>query len=267
MAMSPTPPVMHSPVLNAFYPTLIFVLMLTACRATPKAVVTPTTVPPTATAIAAPQSIQSAVTSPEALTVLTGTVTFSLFTIPLPADWHYVRLTDQSKEEALRMVGTANAELLPLVQRFLAGQETQQELLVAWPTEPQVGIGLIGYRLPRHELSLQRYLAAAEQTLDSTPTVMLHEASIRYTIREDVPVGYLHYTLTAPDETETEGHQYLLFDEKATELLLLTFVANVTNKATGITVLVPTPVTVSSASLSAMAAKPPFADIIQAVIR
>ncbi len=282
--MLPIRPPVCSPIVNAISQILIFVLILTACRATPPPAATPVATPsstkiatiPTASAIAtakpivarralpASQPTQSAPKRLEALTILTGTATLSAFTIPLPAEWQHVYLTDQRADEQLQMVGATTVELRPLVQRFLDEREDGQDLLVAWPTDPQVGIGLVGYLLPRRDLSLQRYLTAFEQALGSTPTVTLHEAAVRYTLREDVPVGYLHHTLAAPGERGTEGHQYLLFDEEATEVLLLTFV---TKAATSVTTLVPTPVALSSTSVSTMTAAPPFADIIQGVTR
>ena len=282
--MLPNLPPMCSPIVNAINCILISVLILTACRATPTPIATPVATLvatkaaaiPTALAIATQKPIVAHRTSatptpaklteklPEALTILTGTATLSSFIIPLPAEWHHVRLTDQKGEEQFQRMGAVNADLLPLVQRFLIDRENEQDLLVAWPTDPRVGIGLIGYLLPRRDLSLQRYLTAFEQALESTPTVTLHEAAVQYILRKDVPVGYLHYTLAAPSEAATVGHQYLLFDEEATELLLLTFITNATAATT---TLIPTPVALSPTSVSAVAAAPPFADIIQGVSR
>jgi len=215
---------------------------------------------------------QNAPVKLDPLTIRTDAVAVSPFTIPLPATWQHVLLTEQHREEQLKMVSMANATFVPLVARFLDGRATDQALFIAWPTTEAAGIGLVGYLIPRGDLSLQRYLTAATQNLNSMPKVTLHEAAIRYTIRDDVPVGYLHYTVAATGadnskesgEDDITGHQYLLFDEPAEALLLLTFF---TEQSSERTTLLPTPTADQRALVHAGVVEAPFADIIQAVIR
>ena len=99
--------------------------------------------------------------------------------------------------------------------------------MIAWPTADEQS-GLIAYTTPRHDLTLAQYIADSAATLRAQPGVTVHEAAVNYTLHNEVPVAFLHYTLPSdqqePESGTREGYQVVLFDEPGEQLLLLTFI-------------------------------------------
>jgi len=172
---------------------------------------------------------------------LQGEAQLSSFTIPLERTWHHLVLTDTIYQQELQTLSTshpvlqANPALHTMVARLFHGQENRPPLLVAWPVDRANNTGLIAYVIPRRDLNLQRYLHTVEAALSMQPLVAVQEATLRYDLHPDVPVGYLHYRLIAQDRSTADGladgldyagYHYVLFNQEATELLLLTFVVS-----------------------------------------
>lgn len=153
-----------------------------------------------------------------------GQPTILSFTLTLPDDWQYVTLTERTYQQALRTLATENPTLGSQVDGLLRGQEAPSALVVAWPAEPPGNNGLIAYAIPRRDLTLHRYQRAVGQLLATEPMLTMHETTIRYDLRDDIPVGYLHYTTASTQHMSIQGHHYWLLNDSATELLLLTFV-------------------------------------------
>ena len=185
-------------------------------------VISPTVVVPTATMAVTPEPTST----PIPLHVATGTAALPPFQLVLPADWHYVNLP----HERVRAQWRAAAQSQPFgdLTHLLDGWQGEQPLVVAWPTASAEQIGLIAYRAPRHDLTLAQYVADSTARLRAQPGVTVHEAAVNYTLHNEVPVAFLHYTLPSdqqePESGTREGYQVVLFDEPGEQLLLLTFI-------------------------------------------
>ena len=185
-------------------------------------VISPTVVVPTATMAVTPDPTST----PIPLHVATGTAALPPFQLVLPADWHYVNLP----HERVRAQWRAAAQSQPFgdLTHLLDGWQGEQPLVVAWPTASAEQIGLIAYRAPRHDLTLAQYVADSTARLRAQPGVTVHEAAVNYTLHNEVPVAFLHYTLPSdqqePESGTREGYQVVLFDEPGEQLLLLTFI-------------------------------------------
>ena len=185
-------------------------------------VISPTVVVPTATMAVTPEPTST----PIPLHVATGTAALPPFQLVLPADWHYVNLP----HERARAQWRAAAQSQPFgdLTHLLDGWQGEQPLVVAWPTASAEQIGLIAYRAPRHDLTLAQYVADSTARLRAQPGVTVHEAAVNYTLHNEVPVAFLHYTLPSdqqePESGTREGYQVVLFDEPGEQLLLLTFI-------------------------------------------
>ncbi len=214
------------------------------------AAVTPALVTPIATVTAAPAVVarpQPTATTPP-LIVITGVASLPPFQLLLPPDWQAVHLPNDRAQAQLQAVVQTQLR----AARFNDGRPGAMDFVLAWPTTASQSSGLIAYRAPRHELTLAQYVADSAAGLRAQPGVTLHQATVDYTLHAEVPVALLHYTLSAGQSAGQEGYQVLLFDEAATHLLLLTFIA---------------PVSAGHTALMATTAdQPPVPAIIQAIV-
>jgi len=219
---------------------LLLMGVLAACGSTPEP--TPIPSPPTAPAVQAlpsptvtatpvrtslPTAPPTVPPLPAAYSPLTGPATLSAFVLPLPENWVHLVLTPTNESTTFQPFADANPALQPMVDQLFQGHADAPALLVAWSADGAERSGLIAYTIPRRDLTLPGYQRAVERTLSAEPTTTLHQSAIHYELRDDVPVGYLHYTRSAEATSPVEGYHYALFNTDATELLLLTFVTSV----------------------------------------
>jgi hypothetical protein len=240
---------------------LLISVLLIACGddppPTPTAIVTPVTMrraiaKPTATAIATP----TATPIPWAQRAQKGDAMLAPFTLPLPAEWQHIIFDGADRGRFLDLTGQVNPSMRPLVQPLLAQSVAPQPLAIAWPSPTASTIGLVAYTMPRDTLTLPRYVAAVEGALRTASSVTVHEATVLYRLHADVPVGYLHYTLTGSTASPVDSHTYLLFSADASQLLLLSFV----------TASEPVPVSANPISVDTVdSAVPPFGELVQQV--
>ena len=190
-------------------------------------VINPTVVVPTATVAVTPEPTST----PIPLRVATGTAPLPPFQLVLPADWHYVTLPHEGARAQWR--AAAQSQPFSDLTHLLDGWQGEQPLVVAWPTASAEQIGLIAYRAPRHDLTLAQYVADSAAGLRAQPGVTVHEAAVNYTLHNEVPIAFLHYTLPSdqqePESGTREGYQVVLFDEPGEQMLLLTFIGAVGN--------------------------------------
>ena len=212
---------------------LLLVCLTGACRSVPEPTPTPTVhTSPTATS----HPVQARSASVKALatatpisptdTPLTGAATLSSFILPLPADWYHLLLTEASYRAQVQSLVAINPAFQIMAEQLFQGQETAPQLLIGWPADRAQNVGLVAYVIPRRDLTLQNYQRAITHALSTAPTIALVMNTIDYDLRDDVPIGYLHYRLVAPEQPTVLGYHYWLMNSAADELLLLTFVMN-----------------------------------------
>ncbi len=211
---------------------ILVLLLLTGCRAqpTPTPSSTPTSAP-TATAILAPPTA-----TPEGIPTATPAVTQSAiplvavsdqFTLTLPTGWQErVVAADQLRTTLTALQGNGDNGS-SLAGQLAAAVDAQSTAVVAWlpdPANPTVSaVSLIALAMPRTELTLERYLAAAQAQLATQPGVTIASAALEYSLRPDgIPVAVLQYTAAAAN---VDGYQVALLDEQAEDLVLFTFTA------------------------------------------
>lgn len=212
--------------LAGFFILLLLFGVTVACRSAADTPSVPTAAPisVTSTAPIMPVAVLPPTTVPNTAIPSTGTVSISSLMLPLPEDWSYLLLDKATYHSELLHVAGADIALQAVVTDLFTHRKESPQLLVAWPHQNQQGIGLLAYVLPLPNITLPRYLAAIEAQLATTSFVSLREVETLFSLRDDHPVGYVQYNITTAGQSTFQGHHYALFNDNATELLLLTFV-------------------------------------------
>lgn len=211
---------------RSFFLLLVFGLSV-ACRSASEEPAVPIATPVSAT-LAAPTSMAAVLLPAEvsnASIPSTGTVSISSFVLPLSEDWSYLLLDEATYRDELLHTADVDIALQTAVTDLFTNRTKPPQLLVAWPHNNQQKIGLLAYVLPLPDMTLQRYLAAVEAQLPTVSSLTLREAETLYSLRDDRPVGYIQYSIATAKQGTFQGHHYALFNNNATELLVLTFIA------------------------------------------
>lgn len=224
----PTLPIRSIELMRSLSLGILVLLLLSSCRAQ----LTPT---PSSTPTAAPTAIpvQPTVTPALVPTATPGVTQSAIplvavsdqFTLTLPTGWQErVVAADQLRTTltALQSNGDSGSNLAGQLATAVA---TQSTAVVAWlpdPASPTTSAAsLIAVAVPRADLTLERYLAAAQAQLAAQPELTIASAQLEYSLRPDgIPVAVLQYTSAAAN---VDGYQVALLDESAEHLVLFTF--------------------------------------------
>jgi hypothetical protein len=139
---------------------------------------------------------------------MTGAVIATdLFTMTLPEGWQWT--TQPWPDDRPEMT----SQLAPLVTAWPVGESFEQS---------QIRFSIAA--MPRHALSLERYILDVTEHFSSTTGVDPVEARLVTDLRRDgLPVAFIRYATTSP-AGEVSGYQAATFDITGTQLLVATLV-------------------------------------------
>ncbi len=160
----------------------------------------------------------------------------SALKVNLPAAWQAIDLDAEHLKLALdKLKSTVTTPpMLVAVETLLIAVDADSTALVALLLDDQakgqaaLPPNLIVVVVPRHGLSLARYLTDVGADLQRHPGVEIQESKLDTTLRTTgLPVAILHYTLAADlvpgINPPMDGYQIAAFDAQATNIIVFTF--------------------------------------------
>ncbi len=158
------------------------------------------------------------------------------FKLNFPATWQVIDLDATHLKQVLGKLKAASPAppVLEAIETLLTAIDPDSTALVALLLDEQAtrqaalppNVTLV--IVPRHGLSLARYLDDVGATLRRQPGIAIQESKLDNTLRTTgLPVAVLHYTLavnlTPGARTALDGYQIAAFDAHATNIIVFTF--------------------------------------------
>jgi len=152
-------------------------------------------------------------------------------TLVLPAAWQPLDLSAGALSDTLSRLAAADeaAEQHWVIANLLAAIDPDSVALAAVLIDHQtaaaaaIAPSLTVVALPRHDLTLERYLAEVHATLRQAGAIV-YESMLDNRVRSDgLPVAFLHYKLEGDGSLAVDGQQMATFNREGTQLILFTF--------------------------------------------